>query len=803
MTLLDLSPAKWLWLPGERTLPNTAVIFKKRINITEPIDKAEGFIFADSRYLIHVNGNRVQWGPAPADPRYPEIDPINIKAYLKPGENEITVYALWFGYGEGTYVPSNPGFIFRLQLNNDLLVSDETWKVAVDYTLQPGGHQQWYLRALQEKRDLRMTSWEWMIPAVLQVAPDKPTLCGPTFPGGPQSLNDSENVLRKRMIPLLQENDMEDGFEFVEAGLVNWKLSCEYWFDFRIKDSFTIDTVPMNRENIPVVNEMQGVFLTWKLPEEAIGWPGVIIDAPEGTVVEMIYQESHDEDSSPWLESHYYNWSRFICREGENLLEPFDFYAMRWLQIHIHGHVRPVSVRTPNFRRRSYLFSNQPQISCSDISLQRLFDANINTVYISLQEGNYDGCGRERQQYSGDCGHQQHVSRLLFGEYGHGARYLRTYSDGQSQEGWFMDCWPGSDRLARIGQRQLGATDWGPLLDHGVGFVFDCFNHYMESGRLKDIEAIIPRLIKFGLYLLEERDATGLVRAEHELRGTTSIWLDHDAWIEQKHKTCCFSLYAAAMYHHALSPMCRSIGRSEDADVFENASNEIVEAVRKQFWSPEHGVYIDNLPWAEIEGVYRLSDRTLATAILYDFLGEEFRERTIDYLAESIHPEFDMPVSLGWSYPPNAVWRHWALFHGGRGERVIELLRQQWAVFPSVINNNTLAEGWVHRTDSMDQWSHCAVAPLVDLVQGVAGIYPLKPGFESMVIRPQPGDLENLALTIHTPFGKILFTIEQKSETERLLCYTLPLDIDYRLNVAENNQIKIMQNENAVIIEIS
>lgn len=42
-------------------------------------------------------------------------------------------------------------------------------------------------------------------------------------------------------------------------------------------------------------------------------------------------------DSSPWLESHYYNWSRFICREGENLLEPFDFYAMRWLQIHIHG----------------------------------------------------------------------------------------------------------------------------------------------------------------------------------------------------------------------------------------------------------------------------------------------------------------------------------------------------------------------------------------------------------------------------------------------------------------------------------
>ena len=29
------------------------------------------------------------------------------------------------------------------------------------------------------------------------------------------------------------------------------------------------------------------------------------------------------------------------------------------------------------------------------------------------------------------------------------------------------------DRLNRLAQRQLGATRWGPLLDHGVSFVSD------------------------------------------------------------------------------------------------------------------------------------------------------------------------------------------------------------------------------------------------------------------------------------------------------------------------------------------
>lgn len=72
---LDLSPAKWIWYPSERTLQNTFVLFRKEFELDKAPDNAKGWILADSRYQLYVNGRRVQWGPAPSDPRWQEADP--------------------------------------------------------------------------------------------------------------------------------------------------------------------------------------------------------------------------------------------------------------------------------------------------------------------------------------------------------------------------------------------------------------------------------------------------------------------------------------------------------------------------------------------------------------------------------------------------------------------------------------------------------------------------------------------------------------------------------------------------------
>lgn len=83
---LDLSPARWLWYPSERCLANSFVLFRRELQLPEKPVRARGWISADSRYRLEVNGERVQWGPAPFDPRWMEADPLDLTALLQAGE---------------------------------------------------------------------------------------------------------------------------------------------------------------------------------------------------------------------------------------------------------------------------------------------------------------------------------------------------------------------------------------------------------------------------------------------------------------------------------------------------------------------------------------------------------------------------------------------------------------------------------------------------------------------------------------------------------------------------------------------
>jgi len=93
---------------------------------------------------------------------------------------------------------------------------------------------------------------------------------------------------------------------------------------------------------------------------------------------------------------------------------------------------------------------------------------------------------RERQQYSGDRAHQLHAVHLVFGETRLPARFLRTWSQGMTEDGYFLDTWPAYDRLARLIERQLDLSGWGPILDHGLEFNFDCLHHFNYTSRCKD-----------------------------------------------------------------------------------------------------------------------------------------------------------------------------------------------------------------------------------------------------------------------------------------------------------------------------
>ncbi|RPJ21247.1 MAG: twin-arginine translocation signal domain-containing protein, partial [Planctomycetaceae bacterium] len=256
--LPDLRPARWIWYPSGRCLQNTFVLFRRDLQLDAAPLRATGWIAADSRYRLEINGRRIQWGPAPSDPRWPEADPLDLTAHLQAGANTIAVTVLYYGTGDGTWPIGLPGFLFWLETETagggvkQLLVSDRGWNCSLARSWQPGHYKRWYLRALQEEFDAQLYPYGWNQPGFI---------CDPNWraamelPGSPNqgSLNagfydyqsdtsaaGNQSEMRARAIPLLAEANLPVK-RLVEAAWLSWTVEPREYFDCRTPDAFVFD----------------------------------------------------------------------------------------------------------------------------------------------------------------------------------------------------------------------------------------------------------------------------------------------------------------------------------------------------------------------------------------------------------------------------------------------------------------------------------------------------------------------------------------------------------------------------------
>ena len=803
-TALDLSPAKWIWYPAGRTLQNSFVLFRKVIALDKKPHKAIGWILADSRYRLFVNGKRIQWGPAPSDPRWQEADPIDLTAFLTEGKNVIAVEVCFFGSGDGTHPMGKPGFILNLDMDQEKLVTDASWDCFLAKSWRPGQYKRWFLRSLQEEFDARLYPYGWdtsdfkpdenWTKAILVSQDGKePSVCNSSSEYVWEIFGDKQlSEIRKRSIPTMREFDFHVT-TLEESMWIHWKRPAEDYFDLLVSDAFETIDKPITRslgdgewEISPQGN--YAAALTFSFPEQGVGWPHFTIDAPEGTIVELLVHEAHQKGGPALINSHFNSWSRFICKEGINHFETFDFESFRWLQLHIRNFNRPIKIASVGMRRRIYPWKSEPTIVISDDTIQHVVNAAVNTLFNCAQETLVDGMARERQQYSGDGSHQLHAVIQTLGDITLPYRFVNTFSQGLSIDGYFMDSWPAWDRLARTVERQMHLTGWGPILDHSIGFCFDAFHYYMYTGDLQGLKEVYPRLLSFFSYLYKLTD-----KSEHlvpvENLGMCSVYIDHEAYKQTKHKQLALNLYIVAMCRNALSTLCQAFGDTQKADEINQYAADILQGCIQKFWDKEQQVYVNNLPWKDEEGEIRYCDRSLATALIFDLCPNGETAKALNLLEQS-------PAEMGVSYPCNAVWPLWALVKYRKINTVLSDLREKWGNMSSVWANNTLQEFWQAYPDEGSQWSHCAMYPLIALNQGIAGVYPLKPGCERIKMEPQLGDLEHIRFDVQTLKGAIQFSAQGiKGKRELRLQVPDSLSIELRLDKREKVDLPLLRTE--------
>lgn len=804
MQKLDLSPAKWIWLPSQRTVTNTFVDFRRTFSVKGQIRKAEALIFADSRYVLHVNGRRAAFGPAPSDPRFQEVDCLDLSPYLQEGENVIAIRALYYGSGDGTWVCGHPGLLFKAEVQDDVqaqtICSDASFRCRLDKTHRPAGAKRWFLRALYEQYDASQETAGWDQPGY----DDSGWFDAMEIPGSPahasvctgygdyaamtMAAHPEETYLFRREMPLMAETSFPAS-EMVHGDTLQWHTDPDDWFLYRMPGSFTLTpglaVETRNNTYRFAMPEGMGAALTFAFSEEAVGFPYFTIEAPEGTVVDILFQESHDPDKTHWLDTSFFAFSQMTCGRGESRFLSYDYESIRFMQLHIRPISRPapvqITIKNVGMLRRTYPFAHEPVFSCSDEKLEKVYQAGINTLRNCAQDILVDGMGRERQQYGGDGSRQLTAVQYAFGPAKNADRLIRTFGKGLAKDGYFMDSWPAWDRMARIPLKEFDLTDWGPILDHGVGFILDCWQHYMLTGERDAVAEVFPNLAAFVRHLAGLLDENGLVKVSDI--GVTCVWIDHQAYTMQRHKQCTFNLYIAAMLRHAFVPLCDLCGTAEEKAWALSLADALLAKTTARFWDGETRTFVDNLPWLTEEGERRYSDRTLSTAVIFDLCpgGEQMPSARI--LASC-------PANMGLSYPCNADWRLWAMCKAGMAGEVMDELRTRWFSMASVGENNSLQEYWVSATDSPEEWSHSPTSPVSMPYTGFAGIIPTAPAFRRFYIRPQLGDLERMALTTYTPFGEIRFAGEQAAGG-CLYHITVPAGTEADLVLPEENSVSL------------
>ncbi|MBI4892391.1 MAG: hypothetical protein HY821_17335 [Acidobacteria bacterium] len=775
--------ARWIWYPERRTISATFVLFRRTLNLSQPPASAQAWVSGHSRYQLWVNGQFLQRGPAPCDPRFWDVDPIDLAPHLRSGKNVIAAVVCAFGAGDGTYVPPCPtgsgegrGFLFQCDALD--LVTDASWKTLRPRCWNHGSYQRWFLRAFQEEFDARAfpEGWaapeyddaQWMAPAVHTNAPGRPALREVAREGWRD-----EWVLQPRTIPAIVESNTVPA-SVSDTGWIDWLVAPEEYFECFPINGFqeTADAAlkPNSAQMFPLrvpATGQRSAAITFDFGREVLGHPSVKLRAPAGTVVEILMCEKQVRGKLLLrIPPKYGQWLRVTCKEGITEYTAFEYDCFRQMQLCIRNAAGPVEILAAGVRERNYAYPHEPDFQCSDADVMRAFRASVATQKIVSQETLVDNCVRERQQYAGDLDQAKLGSYYGFGETRQPARMIRTFSQGQNAEGWFMDSWPAWDRCQRLFQKHLGLTTWGPIIDHAMQFGIAVGDHYLWDEDASLIANLTPKMALFDHFLTQNVKPDGLLPVLNWTWNT--VWIDHIGFITEEDKHCALNIYWAGMLKHGLARLYDFNQQPEQARKARARAEEILAKVRRIYWSEADGIFVDNLPRRAKDGATRIHARTLSMALLFGAVPIGREARSVELLhsipvgkGKDVIDLDGGKLKLGINYPLNDIWRLWALAAYGRGDIIVNELKNRWAQMPSVLANGTYSEDWNPQPSESGQiWCQSNPVPMIALYQLILGVQPTAPGFASYDLRPQPGGLQKLSGTVHTTRGPIHVSID-------------------------------------------
>ncbi|MDJ0645796.1 MAG: alpha-L-rhamnosidase C-terminal domain-containing protein [Flavobacteriaceae bacterium] len=459
--------------------------------------------------------------------------------------------------------------------------------------------------------------------------------------------------------------------------------------------------------------------------------------------------------------SEYNMRAEYVTKEGEQAYE-----SLGWINGHHMYYVIPegIEVWDLKYRETGYDTEFAGSFSTDDSFYNSLLEKAKRTLYITMRDNYMDCPDRERAQWWGDV--------VL--ESGEAFYALDRKADALTKKGMLeLVNWQRADSTLFS---PMPAGNWdkelpGQMLA-SVGY-YGFWNYYLHTGDLEILEKIYDPVKKYlSLWKIKENGTVAIRKGDW-------TWGD---WGENRD----IKLLLNTQYYLALKGyrnMSKALGNQNEVDSVAGVMNTFKTAFNKVFWKGDH-YRSDNY-----QG--KTDDRSQGLAVVSGLAGPDKYEAIYKVLQTEKHAS---------PYMEKYVLE--ALYTMGYENYALQRMKERFSTMVLDTNYTTLWEGWGVGAEGFGggttnhAWSG---GGLTLLYQYAAGISPISPGYETIQIKPQPGNLKHIKAVVPSVRGTIKVEIENREnyllkveipKGTKATVYIPSLYQDIKVNVTDRNYLE-------------
>lgn len=740
---------KWIAPPNSRNIHNYYFRARNQFELYKIPDEPVLHIGAESSYVLYVNGTETGRGPARGTRRYNYYDSYDIKSLLHTGENIIAVLVQCMNRDTFTAVPAQPGLIVEV---NGAVASNSTWEVCTAKDWRRDTEPYCIQSGQSEWRDLRLEPagwttcqdqlhWKaaWEIPKSSVIYTKK--LLPRTIPALTEKTLYPVDIPVTAGVPALSDADATGVFKIMNGEVYSAPL----------KDQAAL----LMREDIyarikPDGNN-SGFTMIFDFGAEISGRFELDISAPEGTIVDVCYDESVRKDRLAGRHSYeeYHFTDRYILRQGRqkignSILER----GFKMVQIVCRNFKDVIEIHQVKAIKSVYPFVQRASFNSDDVLLNQIWNACRETLESCTTDIFTDCPWRERAFWVNDLIVENMTSLQAFGlSEVHRRAFRLAFSN--SVEGALLPgvcpCPAGADNLI--------------LVPTNLFIILTLKDYLMYSGDRELVKEFMPEIIQILETFSSWEDKNGFIAAPGKYWNFFDWGFELNK-ISLNGKLTSLLNYLYLMAMKTVLELAKLTGEKIDRDKYRKRITKTSSNLEKHFFKDNVKRLAD---WIE-NGECSTHSSQLAHA--FALLSGEYSRTSRKYFEDALSDKNILMPEL---------YLHYFVFHAmelcGKEAESLARIRKYWGNIVRT-GSPTIWEAGIHEHGKAafgGDGSLChgfSTSPIDFLQTVILGIRPLSPGFSVFQVRPRLLDLKFAEGRVPTPHGNIF--IRWKLESGRM-----------------------------------